>query len=288
MSAITRTAVITGANSGFGRLTAETLHADGWNVFAAMRNVETRNAGAAAELRAKGISVVELDVTSDASVDAAALTVFDQAGAVDLLVNNAGTAHFGILEAHTPASVEAQYAVNVVGPLRVNRAFLPAMRAAKKGLVVFVSSVVGRLTFPYGGLYASSKWALEGLAETAQYELSQFNIDVAIVEPGAFATEIFGKVIGADDTDRVAEYGAFAQEANERMNAAMASMIGRPPQDVADVILKLANAPAGRRAFRTVVPENEGVEAINAAIAPIQRGVIVGIGLEDVLPRVLV
>jgi NAD(P)-dependent dehydrogenase (short-subunit alcohol dehydrogenase family) len=288
MPASTRTAVITGANSGFGRLTAETLHADGWNVFAAMRNVETRNAGAAAELRAKGIKVVELDVTSDASVDAAARTVFDQAGAVDLLVNNAGTAHFGILEAHTPASVEAQYAVNVVGPLRVNRAFLPAMRAAKQGLVIFVSSVVGRITLPFGGLYASSKWALEALAETSSYELAQFNIDVAIVQPGAFATEIFGKIITSDDTARVTEYGAFAQAANDRMSAAMGGSASHEPQLVADAILALANAPAGRRAFRTLVPDNEGVAAINAAVAPIQRGAMIGFDLEDMLPRVLV
>src|SRR5580658_5019721 len=128
-----RTAVVTGAGSGFGRLTAQTLARAGWHVYATLRDPAGRNAPAAAELRAAGIAVVELDVTSDASVDAAAGTILDEAGSVDLLVNNAGAGYFGILEAYTPAAVERQFATNVIGPLRVNRAFLPSMRARRSG-----------------------------------------------------------------------------------------------------------------------------------------------------------
>jgi NAD(P)-dependent dehydrogenase (short-subunit alcohol dehydrogenase family) len=283
----TRTAVVTGASSGFGRLTAETLAADGWNVFATMRNVAGKNATAAAALRSAGISVVELDVTSDASVDAAAQAIFEAAGSVDVLVNNAGTGFFGIQEAFTPAAIEAQFATNVVGPMRVNRAFLPKMRERKSGLVVYVSSVVGRVVIPFGGVYTASKWALEALAETSYYELAPFGIDVAIVEPGAYPTEIFGNVVGADDTARVASYGDVATFAEAVSAGLGASAEGRDPQEVAAAIAKLASAPAGTRALRTIVSAFPAGEAINAAVAPIQREVIVGFGLESLLPKAI-
>lgn len=282
-----RTAVITGANSGFGRLTAEAFAADGWRVYATMRNSTTKNAQAAAELRGAGISVVDLDVTSDGSVDAAAKTILAETGSIDVLVNNAGTGHFGIEEAFTPASVEAQFATNVVGPLRVNRAFLPAMREQKRGLVVFVSSIVGRVVIPLSGVYTASKWALEALAETASYELAPFGIDVAIVEPGAFPTEIFSKLFGADDAARVAAYGSdFAKLEAQLSEGFGQSAKDRDPQEVADAILRLANAPAGERPLRTPVPANPPVDALNAATAPIQRELLTGLGFESLLSKI--
>jgi NAD(P)-dependent dehydrogenase (short-subunit alcohol dehydrogenase family) len=280
-----RTAVITGAGSGFGRLTAEAFAADGWRVYAALRDVATRNAGVAAELRRNGITVIELDVTDDASVDAAAKAIHAEAGAVDVLVNNAGTAFFGIQEAYTPALVERQYATNVFGPLRVNRAFLPAMRERKRGLVVYLSSGLGRLIIPFSGIYTSSKWALEALAENSSYELAPFGIDVAIVEPGAFPTEIFGKTGGPDDAATVASYGAQAQRAEERVAAVEASGQGRDPQLVADAILRLANAPAGARPLRTPVPANPPVEAINATASTVQHTVLEALGLSEYLQK---
>jgi NAD(P)-dependent dehydrogenase (short-subunit alcohol dehydrogenase family) len=280
------TAVITGANSGFGRLTAQAFVADGWRVYATMRNAASKNAGAAAELRAAGVSVVELDVTSDASVDAAAKTILAEAGAIDVLVNNAGTGHFGIEEAFTPAAVEAQFATNVIGPLRVNRAFLPGMREKKSGLVVFVSSVVGRFVVPFGGIYLASKWALEALAETLSYELAPFDVDVAIVEPGAYPTEIFGKTFSADDSAVVASYGDVAKISDQVSAGLGESAKGKDPQEVADAILRIAKAPAGQRPLRTSVPPNPAVDGINAATAPIQREVLKGFGLEALLPKV--
>jgi NAD(P)-dependent dehydrogenase (short-subunit alcohol dehydrogenase family) len=281
-----RTAVVTGASSGFGRLTAEAFAADGWRTYATMRNTETKNAKVAAELLRAGISVVELDVTSNASVDAAAKLILEGARAVDVLVNNAGTAHFGIQEAYTPEDVERQYATNVIGPLRVNRAFLPSMRARKSGLVVYVSSIVGRVVLPYSSIYSSSKWALEALAEASFYELAPFGVDVAIVEPGAFATEILGKTESADDAARIETYGRFAQLAEERVHGLVAAAQGRDPADVAKVILRLANAPHGTRDLRTVVPENPVVEGINNAIAPLQRGLLEAMNMGELLPKV--
>jgi NAD(P)-dependent dehydrogenase (short-subunit alcohol dehydrogenase family) len=280
-----RTAVVTGASSGFGRLTAQTLAAEGWRVYATMRNVATANAGPAADLKKAGTAVVELDVTSDASVDAAAQTILSEAGAVDVLVNNAGNGFFGVEEAFTPAAAERQFATNVFGPLRVNRAFLPSMRARRSGLVVYVSSVVGRMIIPFGGIYTASKWALEALAETSSYELAPFGVDVAIVQPGAYATEIFGKVTAADDTARTAEYGEILKY-NEQLSAYLAeSAKERDPQEVADAILRLVQLPAGTRPLRTVVPENAAIEAINDAVAPIQREIIKGAGMEALLPK---
>jgi NAD(P)-dependent dehydrogenase (short-subunit alcohol dehydrogenase family) len=283
-----RSAVVTGANSGFGRRTVEVFAAAGWRVYGTMRDVTTRNAGAAAELHAAGIEVVELDVLSDASVDAAAAHVLGQSGAPDVLVNNAGNAFFGLVEAFTPAAVERQYATNVVGPLRVNRAFLPAMRERKSGLIVYVSSVVGRLVFPFGGVYASSKWALEALAEAASYELAPFGVDVAIVQPGAYPTDIFGKVASADDAARVASYGDELAKYNEVLTAGLiAASQGRDPGDVADAILRLADAPAGTRPLRTTVPATDVAAEINAAVAPIQRAAMIARGVGDLVQKAL-
>jgi NAD(P)-dependent dehydrogenase (short-subunit alcohol dehydrogenase family) len=269
-----RTIVITGAGSGFGFLTAKAFAADGWRVFATMRSTGGRSAAAAAELRGRSIDVVQLDVTNDASVEAAAKTIHGEVPAVDVLINNAGSAYFGIEEAYTPARVEQQFATNVFGPLRVNRAFQPAMRAHKRGLVVYISSVVGRMIVPFGGIYTASKWALEALAETSSYELAPFGIDVAIVEPGAFPTDIFSKPSGADDAACIASYGESAKLAEGTAARVEAGSAGRDPNDVATAILRLANAPAGSRPLRTIVAGNPAVEAINAALAPIQAQII--------------
>ena len=281
-----RIAVVTGASSGFGYLTAEAFVADGWHVYATMRGVAGRNAEAAKGLARANLSVVELDVTDDASVDAAAAFIHGESGAVDILVNNAGTGYFGIEEAFTPALVERQFATNVIGPLRVNRAFLPAMRERKSGLIVYVSSVVGRLVIPFSAIYTSSKWALEALAESSSYELAPFGIDVAIVEPGAYETDIFGNIFGADDAARIEAYGPLAKHAENRVSSIVAQAQGRDPRDVANTIVRLAGAPAGSRPLRTVVPPNPAVEAINAAHATVQRDVLEALGLSEFLPKV--
>ena len=266
-----RTAVVTGASSGFGRLTAEALVTDGWGVYATMRNVTSSNASFAAELTAAGATVVELDVTSDASVEAAAAKILAASGAPDLLVNNAGNGFFGAVEAFTPAAVERQFATNVFGPLRVSRAFLPGMRERKSGLVVYVSSVVGRLVFPFGGVYASSKWALEALAEASSLELGLLGVDVAIVQPGAYPTEIIGKVTVADDETRAAAYAGLSEYSDALNASLMANARGRDPGDVARAIVALANAPVGSRPLRTTLPAGGAADEINTAVAPIAR-----------------
>src|SRR4030081_759854 len=157
MSNPQQTVVVTGASSGFGRDTAERFAAAGWRVFATIRDPRDRHAQATGELQQQGIRVVDLEVTDQVSVDRAAAEILAD-GPVDVLVNNAGAAYFGVVEAFTPELIQQQFDVNVFGPMRVSRAFLPGMRDRRSGLVVYVSSVVGRYAIPFGGVYASSKW----------------------------------------------------------------------------------------------------------------------------------
>ncbi len=214
---VSKIAVVTGTSTGFGHDTARLLVEAGNVVFGTMRDIAGRNAEPAKALERLGITVVDMDVTDENSVERGVAKIVDAAGRVDVLVNNAGTAHFGTTEAYTPASLERQLATNVIGPFRLARAFLPGMRERHSGLVVFVSSVVGRFAMPFNGIYTSSKWAIEALAEAFSYELRPFEVDVAIVEPGAYATNIGNVMIKPDDVERLASYGEIAKTADMMM-----------------------------------------------------------------------
>jgi NAD(P)-dependent dehydrogenase (short-subunit alcohol dehydrogenase family) len=194
-----RSILITGSSSGIGRATAERFAARGWQVFASMRNLD-----AGAPLRARAaeagwrLTTPALDVTSDASVAAAAAHVLREAGGrLDVLVNNAGYYQFGALEETSPEELRAQLETNVVGVLRVTRAVLPAMRARRSGTIVTLSSVSGRVALPIGGPYHASKWALEGMIESLRLELIPFGLRVVLIEPGPYHT-------GFHDNERLA------------------------------------------------------------------------------------
>jgi len=169
--------LVSGSNSGFGRLIVETLARQGHSIFAGIRASATRNAAAAQELntlaRQDGLalSVVDLDVTDDASVERAVGVVMEARGRLDVVVNNAGIAALGPTEAFTLEQVRQQFDPNVFGVLRMNRAALPHMRAQGSGLLVQIGSVLGRIAYPFTGLYAATKFALEGLTEA--YECDQ-------------------------------------------------------------------------------------------------------------------
>jgi NAD(P)-dependent dehydrogenase (short-subunit alcohol dehydrogenase family) len=272
-----KTAVITGTSTGFGYDTARLLVEAGLSVYGTMRDIAGRNAEPARKLAALGVTAIELDVTDQGSVDRGAAKILDAAGRVDVLVNNAGTAHFGTAEAFTPESFERQYATNVTGPFRVSRAFLPGMRANHSGLVIFVSSVVGRIVIPFTGVYTSSKWAIEALAEAFSYELRPFGVEVAIVQPGAYATNILNATILPDDAERLASYGEVGKTI-DTIGAGLAASAGNPIE-VAEAIAALVTAPAGTRPLRTTVPPGGPAAAINASVAPIQRGVLEAYGL---------
>jgi len=274
-------AIVTGTSTGFGNLTAALLAEAGYRVYGTMRDTAGRNAAAKAALEARGVRVYELDVTDQASVDAAAAAILADAGRVDVLINNAGTAHMGITEAFSAESVERQFATNVIGPVRINRAFLPAMRKQRSGHVVFISSNVGRMVLPFMGVYGASKFALEALAEALAYELHPIGVDVTIVQPSAYATNVFNAAIGPDDPARAAEY----TETLPALDLLMSRFENAgDPIDVARAIVAVVNAPAGQRPLRISVPADAPSATVNAVVEPVQTGMLRALGLGALLP----
>lgn len=280
--------IITGSSRGFGELTAETLARRGHRVFAGMREPRGRNAPAAARIRTLAsdhglpLEPIELDVTDDTSVAAAVECALAAAGRIDVVVNNAGALYFGITEAFTTEQLRAQLDVSLFGPARLNRAALPHMRERGSGLLVHVSSIAGRLTWPFFGLYCAGKYALEALAEAYRYELSEFGVDSVIIEPGPFPTDLVSARVGPDEHERVASYGRVAQTASTLiagLEEMLASSGAPDPQAVADVIADLIETPPGQRPLRTVVGEGFGAAGVNAGAELHARKALESFGL---------
>jgi NAD(P)-dependent dehydrogenase (short-subunit alcohol dehydrogenase family) len=181
--------LVTGCSSGFGLLTAQCFARRGHRVVANAR--DTARAGALERVRDDEdlpIHIEALDVLDDASVAAAVGAVVERHGGIDVLVNNAGLGVRGAVEEVPDADARLVFDTNVFGLLRVTRSVLPVMRAAGAGVVVNVSSVAGRVTQPFGGIYSASKHAVEAISDALHYELRPFGIRVAVVEPGNFPT----------------------------------------------------------------------------------------------------
>jgi NAD(P)-dependent dehydrogenase (short-subunit alcohol dehydrogenase family) len=278
---------ITGASTGFGKDAAERFARRGHHVFATMRDIGGRNAesrqalerlAASEQLR---LEVLELDVTDERSVSRAAQQALDRAGRLDVVINNAGIAGIGVTEAYTPEQFDRIYQVNVFGVLRVNRAVLPAMRRQGSGLLIHVSSAAGRCTIPGMAAYCSSKYALEAIADAYRFELRQFGIDSVLVEPGIYRTPIFDRVVPADDSARVADYGAkadFADRVFGVFKAAISAPDAPGSEEVGEVLVKLADTPFGQRPFRTPVGAMihellDGYNAASAALRPVVANV---------------
>jgi NAD(P)-dependent dehydrogenase (short-subunit alcohol dehydrogenase family) len=280
--------MITGASSGFGRATAETLAQHGHTVYATLRDLTGKNQAVARALRSAApggsprLRVIELDVTNTDSVGRAMQTVVKETGRLDVLVNNAGVLYAGITEGFTPEQGTAQFDVNVIGILRTMRAGLPIFRRQGRGLIINIGSIVGRVTFPFFGLYGATKYALEALTEGYRYELSQLGIDVVLLQPSAYPTAMFANMQGPADSARVAEYGVVAKIPGTMMESFGNMLSGSDApkaQEIADAIRGLIAQPAGTRAFRTVVGADFGAETINAQTAPVQAEVLKGLGL---------
>ena len=279
---MTKTVLVTGASTGFGRDTAETLSRSGHRVFAAMRDIAGRNRAHAIALRSQHIDVVELDVTDDGSVDRAVASVLKVAGRIDVLVNNAGIAAAGVTEAFTPDQAKVLFNTNVLGVLRTTRAVLPSMRAAADGLIANIGSVLGRVTFPFFGIYGASKFAVEALTDGFRYELSQLGIDVVLVQPSAYPTNMYASILQPADAARAGAYGATG-EIPGKMFANFTEMFASPSapnsHEVATAVAALIAEAKGKRPARTVVGQPFGADAVNTAIAPVQQGVVDALGL---------
>ena len=267
-----RAVLITGCSSGFGKLIAMTMAAHGYHVCATMRDIHGRNADASRELcawaagQAVALDVIELDVDSEDSVNGAVQAILANGGEIDILVNNAAITAWGPTEAFVFDQLLKVYNTNLFGPWRVSKAVLPHMRARGSGLIIHVTSVVGRVFAREGGLYPASKWAIEGLAESMAHEVRPFGIDVTLLEPGAYPTAWVGRGMTPADRDIAAAYEQAAGPPPKPVQPGPGYR--RPdPQEVADEVLRLAGLPAGQRPLRTVVGHifTEGVAAYNRA-----------------------
>jgi NAD(P)-dependent dehydrogenase (short-subunit alcohol dehydrogenase family) len=292
---------ITGASSGFGALSARALADAGHVVYATMRDTTGRNAAAAAEAKryaaTRGVDLrtVELNVLSEASTDSAIRAIVADQGRLDVVIHNAGHMVFGPAEAFTPEQLAELYNVNVLSTQRVNRAVLPEMRKRGNGLLVWVSSSsVAGGTPPYLAPYFAAKAGMDALAVVYARELVRWGIETSIIVPGAFTggTNHFAHAGSPADKARVAEYeaGPYAGFA-EQVRKGFAAIV--PPDadasSVADVIVRVVNAPVGKRPFRVHVdPTNDGAEVVNAVSDRVRAELLRRIGLEDLLsPRSL-
>ena len=285
--------LITGASSGFGRLTAEALARAGHIVYASMRDVAGRNAKNAAELAAipgSDLRPIELDVQSEASTEAAVAKIIAESGRIDVLVHNAGHMMFGPAESFTPEQFAQQYDVNVLGTQRVNRAALPHMRAAKQGLLVWVSSSSSAGgTPPYLSPYFAAKAAMDALAVQYARELSRWGIETSIVVPGAFTkgTNHFAHSGSPADTARLAEYeagpykdfGAIIQKAFGEIVPEDAD-----PAGVADEIVDLVGMEFGTRPFRLHYdPSQDGADVTFGVMDRVRAEMLHRVGMSDLL-----
>lgn len=280
--------LITGCSTGIGFNLATVASKRGHEVVATMRALETRNADNAARLRAAceagpgSVHIVELDVTNDDSVAAAMARAQELVGELDAVVHNAGVGSLGLMETFTVEQMREVFEVNVFGAHRIARAALPAMRARGSGLLVFLSSAIGRVLFPYFGAYGPSKFALEALAEGYANELRPTGVEVSIVQPGGFATPFFANASQPDDQDRVASYGEIAQVAAQFYSRPESSPPMPEPDILGIAITELIELAPGTRPLRQVVDPlmGEAIEAINQSIAAIQGPILKSMGLE--------
>jgi NAD(P)-dependent dehydrogenase (short-subunit alcohol dehydrogenase family) len=281
MSKLAKTILITGASTGFGRDTAETLTREGYSVFASFRDLASRNKSHAEALRSAGINVVELDVTNNNSVEGAVSNVLSRAGRIDVLVNNAGIASAGVSEAFTAEQVRDLFEVNVFGIQRVLRAVLPTLRNQRDGLVINVGSILGRVTFPFFGLYGASKYAVEALTDSYRYELSQLGVEVVLVQPSAYPTNMYASAQPHDEArgEAYGEIGAIPGKMFDTFLEIFQSKNAPNPHDVPEAIAKLVGQTKGTRPARVVVGEPYGSDVVNRSVEPVQAQVIEGLGL---------
>ena len=287
-------ALVTGASSGFGRMIANALADAGHTAYASMRDLSGKNAHQAEEVgtysRDHGVDLrtVELNVQSEASASAALDKIIAEHGRLDVLVHNAGHMVYGPSEAFTPEQLAELYDVNVLGCQRVNRAALPHMRRAGRGLLVWIgsSSVAGGVP-PLLGPYFAAKAGMDALAVAYARELAPLGIESSIVVPGAFTTGTnhFANAGEPADEARATDYarrwpGGFA----DRMKEALASTVpdGADPEEVARAVAAIVDAPYGQRPFRTIIdPASDGASVAYAVIDRVREQFLDRIGFAD-------
>jgi NAD(P)-dependent dehydrogenase (short-subunit alcohol dehydrogenase family) len=255
--------LVTGAGSGIGKLTAESLAEAGHIVYASMRDVDGRNRQRADEVRAwakaknADLRPLELDVLSQESADAAVATIVREQGRLDVVMQNAGHLVIGPTEAFTPEEIIKVFDTNFLGAQRVNRAALPQLRGQESGLMLWISSTTTKGGFPpFMGPYAAAKAAMDSLAITLSYEIARFGIETSIVVPGAFTrgTAHFPTAGKPADEARAAAYDRYdgiMDQVGERLSALTPD--NADPKAVADEIVRIVGLAAGSRPARSVI-----------------------------------
>ncbi len=242
------TILITGASSGIGKETAKLFQSKGWNVIATMRNPENET-----ELKnLDNIFVTHLDVLDIDSIQNAFQKGIEKFGSIDVLLNNAGYGAYGPLEAFSREKIVKQFNTNVIGLLDVTKAILPHFRQNKKGIIINISSIGGKITFPLGSLYHGTKFAVEGISESLNYEVEQFGGQVKIIEPGMIATDFAGRSFDFTNDESLMEY----QNTVNALMVALPAMYqnASPAGLVAEVVFEVATD--GKKQLRYTAGED--------------------------------
>jgi NAD(P)-dependent dehydrogenase (short-subunit alcohol dehydrogenase family) len=285
--------LITGCNYALGRHAAEALAKRGHWVFATLPDCFLTNAKQARHLQNYGVmkgyqlDVLELDVTDESSVDRAVGSVIARAGYLDAVVHATGIGALGLAEAFTVSQLRTVFETNVFGVQRVNRAVLPHMRERRSGLLLHVSSVLGRFAMPNLAIYDASMFAMEALAEAYRYELSAVGVDSVILEPGAFAAELSTNSLMPEDIERVSEYGDNAS-LGERISSYEgfeSDPASAELSEAVDAVTQLVEMPAGTRPLRTVCDPESGdtIDELNVASADVSQKILETLGQESLL-----
>ena len=235
--------LITGCSSGIGHATAALLAREGWNVYASARRPE-----AIADLAEQGCKTLALDVSDEQSMSSAVAAVAEAEGAVGVLINNAGYSQSGAVESVPLDDVRRQFETNVFGLTRMCQLTLPGMRSQGWGKIVNIGSMGGKLTFPGGGLYHATKYAVEAISDALRFEVRGFGVDVILIEPGLITTGFggvaSGSVSSARDDGPYAEFNRHVAKATEGAYKGPLAKLGGGPEVVAKAI---AGALGARR-----------------------------------------
>ena len=231
-----KTVLITGASSGIGKATAKYFQKNGWNVIATMRTPEKED-----ELnKLENVLVTRLDVTDLDSINAAVEAGIERFGKIDVLVNNAGYGTFGALEAFPRENIIRQFNTNVIGLLDVTRVVIPHFRENKDGLIINISSVGGKITFPFNTLYHGTKFAVEGITESLAFEMQGIGVKAKIVEPGSIATDFLGRSFDFHNDESLTEYQPMIDALTKVMGDMQNNSEAAPPSVCAEVIYEAA------------------------------------------------
>jgi NAD(P)-dependent dehydrogenase (short-subunit alcohol dehydrogenase family) len=249
LTKVSKVVLITGCSSGIGHATAKRLMANGHQVVATARKVSDL-----ADLAQASCDILALDVTDEASMVAAVQAVEAKYGAVGVLVNNAGYSQSGAIEAVSLEKVRRQFETNVFGLVRLTQLVLPGMRRQGFGRVINMSSMGGKLTFPGGGYYHATKYALEAISDALRFEVQGFGIKVVLVEPGlirsGFSEAAVGSMDGKPDADVYGEFhAAVAKATKESYEKGPLARLAGTPEDVAAVVERAITSKTPRARY---------------------------------------